>query len=151
MNQAGQETVLYNFGSQPKNADGVDDSGLLLDSAGNLFGTTDAGGAKGAGTVFKLGAGGGGGTATVALTSNQNPSTVGQSVTFTAVVSGSGATPTGTVTFLSGTATLGVVTLSGGTAKLTTAFTTAGVFPSSPNTPVTATTRPQIPVRSPKS
>jgi len=36
---------------------------------------------------------------TTTLLSSQNPSSVGQSVTFTATVSGSGGTPTGTVTF----------------------------------------------------
>ena len=41
-----------------------------------------------------------GGTST-ALTSSVNPSTYGQSVTFTATVTGSG-TPTGTVTFYAG-------------------------------------------------
>ena len=50
---AGVATVLYSFratggdGQTPKGA-------LLLDSLGNLYGTTSAGGAAGRGTVFKL-------------------------------------------------------------------------------------------------
>ncbi|MEA2907835.1 MAG: hypothetical protein QOI12_5222 [Alphaproteobacteria bacterium] len=51
---------------------------------------------------------------TTSLTSSQNPSTVGQSVTFTAAVSGSSGTPTGTVTFKDGATTLGTGTLNGG-------------------------------------
>jgi len=49
------------------------------------------------------------GTSTTELTSSLNPSNFGQSVTFTATVSSTGfkVTPTGTVTFLDGTATLG--------------------------------------------
>jgi hypothetical protein len=60
---------------------------------------------------------------TAVVTSSANPSVFGQSVTFTAIVTasapGSG-TPTGSVTFLDGTASLGTVTLSGGKATLKT-------------------------------
>src|SRR5205807_2646491 len=67
-------------------------------------------------TVNKAGTG-------VVLTSSVASPVFGQSVTFTAAVSaaapGSG-TPTGTVTFKDGTATLGTGTLSGGTATFTT-------------------------------
>jgi outer membrane protein assembly factor BamB len=49
---------------------------------------------------------------TTSLSSSANPSTVGESVTFTATVSnGSAEIPTGTVTFLNGTTTLGTGTL----------------------------------------
>lgn len=61
-----------------------------------------------------------------ALTSSQNPSTYGQSVTFTATVTSSGGTPTGTVTFKSGATTLGTATLKSGSASFTTATLTAG-------------------------
>jgi Bacterial Ig-like domain (group 3) len=47
------------------------------------------------------------------LTSSLNPSLLGQSVTFTATVTGAGGTPTGTVTFKDGSTTLGLGTLDG--------------------------------------
>ncbi|HXM41986.1 MAG TPA: choice-of-anchor tandem repeat GloVer-containing protein [Bryobacteraceae bacterium] len=52
----GQETVLYNFAP---GAGGMSPaSGLVMDSAGDLYGTASGGGASGAGTVYKLDAGG---------------------------------------------------------------------------------------------
>jgi uncharacterized repeat protein (TIGR03803 family) len=50
------EAVLYNFCSEQNCTDGGDlDAPLILDSAGNLFGTAGAGGANGDfGTVFEL-------------------------------------------------------------------------------------------------
>jgi LPXTG-site transpeptidase (sortase) family protein len=51
-------------------------------------------------------------TATV-VTSNDNPSNLGQSITFTAQVSSALGVPTGTVTFLDGAITLGTGTLNG--------------------------------------
>jgi uncharacterized repeat protein (TIGR03803 family) len=49
------ESVLYSFCSLAKCADGeVALAGLIFDGAGNLYGTTSAGGANGGGTVFKL-------------------------------------------------------------------------------------------------
>lgn len=46
----GQETSLHSFTT----SDGVSPSGLLRDKNGNLYGTTQAGGAANFGTVFKL-------------------------------------------------------------------------------------------------
>jgi uncharacterized repeat protein (TIGR03803 family) len=47
------ETIVHNFGAYE--TDGIDPyDGLVFDSAGNLYGTTEAGGANGYGTVFKL-------------------------------------------------------------------------------------------------
>jgi Bacterial Ig-like domain (group 3)/FG-GAP-like repeat len=64
---------------------------------------------------------------TTALTSSLNPSTFGQSVTFTATVSTTaGGAPTGTVTFTDGSNVLGVVSLSGGKAILSTSTLGAG-------------------------
>ena len=60
------------------------------------------------------------------VTSSRNPSTFGQSVTFTATVTSSGGTPTGTVTFKDGSSTLGTGSLSGGKATFTTATLAAG-------------------------
>jgi Bacterial Ig-like domain (group 3)/FG-GAP-like repeat/Divergent InlB B-repeat domain len=57
---------------------------------------------------------------TTSLTSSPNPSAVGQTVAFTAMVTGSG-TPTGRVTFKDGGKTLGTATLSAGQATLSTA------------------------------
>lgn len=66
-------------------------------------------------------------TATVALGSSANPSTSGQSVTFTANVTGSAGTPTGTVTFLDGsTALCTSVALASGAAACTTSTLSAG-------------------------
>ena len=66
-----------------------------------------------------------------ALTSSQNPSAVGQNVTFTATVTisgGGGVQPDGTVTFTDGATTLTTVTLNAsGMATLSTAALTAGI------------------------
>ena len=59
-----------------------------------------------------------------ALTSSLDPSTFGQSVTFTATVIPS--TATGTVTFFDGTSSLGSATVSGGTASLITTTLAVG-------------------------
>jgi len=64
------------------------------------------------------------GATTTTLASSVNPSTIGQSVTFTATVSG--AAPTGTVQFFDGAASLGSGTVSGGIATLTTSSLAAG-------------------------
>ena len=67
---------------------------------------------------------------TTSLTSSFNPSTVGQSVTFTAAVtSTSGAPPNGElVTFYNGSAIWGTGSLSGGTASYTTSSLAAGIY-----------------------
>ena len=57
-------------------------------------------------------------SSSTAVTSSNNPSTFGSSVTFTATVTPSAAT--GTVTFKDGSTTLGTGTLSSGTATYTT-------------------------------
>ena len=58
---------------------------------------------------------------TTAIASSANPSTLGQSVTFTATVSpvGTGPTPTGSVSFKNGSVVVGTVPLVGGMAKFT--------------------------------
>jgi len=60
------------------------------------------------------------------VTSSVNPSTLGQSVTFTATVWGGGGTPSGTVEFFDGATSLGSSTLTAGQATLATAALTAG-------------------------
>jgi uncharacterized repeat protein (TIGR03803 family) len=50
-----QETVLYNFCSQPNCTDGVGPfASLIEDKSGNLYGTTKLGGAFGDGVVFEI-------------------------------------------------------------------------------------------------
>lgn len=52
---SGSETVLYNFCSLAGCADGsTPTAGVILDSEGNLYGTTSKGGAHGKGVVYKL-------------------------------------------------------------------------------------------------
>jgi hypothetical protein len=63
---------------------------------------------------------------TMTLKSSLNPSYYGESVTFTATVTSSGGTPTGTVTFYDGTTELGTGTLSSGSATYTTSALTVG-------------------------
>jgi hypothetical protein len=63
---------------------------------------------------------------TTTLTSFPNPSQYGQSVTFTATVTGSGGTPTGTVTFKQGFTVLGTANLSGGVATFATSAFNVG-------------------------
>jgi uncharacterized repeat protein (TIGR03803 family) len=48
----GKETVLYSFSGSPDGQ--FPDAGLVRDAAGNLYGTTQVGGASDSGTVFKL-------------------------------------------------------------------------------------------------
>jgi uncharacterized repeat protein (TIGR03803 family) len=52
---AGQahESVLYSFGTNP-NDGSIPNGGLVFDSAGNLYGTTQRGGSAGGGSVFEL-------------------------------------------------------------------------------------------------
>jgi hypothetical protein len=57
-----------------------------------------------------------GAPSTTTITTDTEPSTYGQTVTFTAVVSSTAGTPDGTVTFKNGSAVLGTVALSGGQA-----------------------------------
>ncbi len=71
-------------------------------------------------------------TSSTTVAANYNPVAANASVTFTATVTGSGATPTGSVTFqsggiaISGCGSSGTVTLSGGVATCTVSFATAG-------------------------
>jgi len=52
LSPSGVETILYSFGGQ--SGDGYWPNGLVRDKKGNLYGTTNAGGANGEGTVFKV-------------------------------------------------------------------------------------------------
>jgi uncharacterized repeat protein (TIGR03803 family) len=53
IDKTGKQTVLHSFNNT--NGDGsVPNGGLVMDSSGNLYGTTRHGGANGMGTVFKI-------------------------------------------------------------------------------------------------
>jgi uncharacterized repeat protein (TIGR03803 family) len=65
------ETVLYNFGSASQDGNHPY-AGLILDSAGNLYGTTSAGGVYGYGTVFALTFNAGNWTETIRHNFNNN-------------------------------------------------------------------------------
>jgi hypothetical protein len=60
------------------------------------------------------------------LVDSLDPSTLGSPVTFTATVSGSVGTPTGSVTFFDGATPLGTIALAAGQAQLTTSSLTGG-------------------------
>jgi uncharacterized repeat protein (TIGR03803 family) len=53
LEENGDESLLYSFGGHAKDGR-YPSAGLLMDSAGNLYGTTQEGGAFGFGTIFKL-------------------------------------------------------------------------------------------------
>jgi hypothetical protein len=92
------------------------------------------------------------GPSTTTLVSSKEPSVAGESITFTATVSGAAGTARGKVTFKDGAAPLGIVTLDGtGIAKLTTsalpvgahditaAYAGAGVYAASTSSPLAQT------------
>jgi uncharacterized repeat protein (TIGR03803 family) len=133
----GNETVLYSFTGTGGDGMGPD-SPILRDTKGNLYGTTTQGGnlscttgpggngqtLYGCGTVFKLTPATQTKTTTT-LTSAPNPSTYGEAVTFTAVVTP--APPDGeTVSFMKGKTVLGTGSLSGGTATFVTSTLKVG-------------------------
>jgi large repetitive protein len=66
--------------------------------------------------------------ATATLTSSVNPIFIGNSSVLSVSVTAPVGTPTGTVTFLSGTTSLGTATLVNGAATITVPFNTAGTF-----------------------
>jgi uncharacterized repeat protein (TIGR03803 family) len=101
---------------------------VILDNAGNLYGTTSTYGAFNGGNAFRI-------NMSVAptkttLSSSLDPSFYGQPVTLTATVNSKlGPPPDGeTVTFLAGPNTLGTGTLSAGSASLTTSSFPAGAL-----------------------
>ncbi|MGC2325580.1 MAG: choice-of-anchor tandem repeat GloVer-containing protein [Candidatus Sulfotelmatobacter sp.] len=115
--------LLWSF----NNADGgFPFANPILDSSGNLYGTTNGGGASyNGGTVYKVSPSGTATTTTATVTSSLNPSTYGTEVTFTAVV-----TPAPlngeTITFERGSTVLGTGVLSSGTASFNTSTLPSG-------------------------
>jgi uncharacterized repeat protein (TIGR03803 family) len=114
------EKVLHLFAANP--TDGYETTaGVIFDGNGNLFGTTQAGGANGVGTVFEI--------ASVAETKPTPTMTVGlsshsitpdQALAVTVDVAGIGSdpTPTGSVTLMSGSYTSAATTLNNGSAVI---------------------------------
>jgi uncharacterized delta-60 repeat protein len=102
---------------------------LSVASDGTLFLAGDASGVPGLAIVAGDAVVVARATPSVSLASSGNPSTVGQAVTFTSVVSGSIGTPTGSVDFLDGTSAIAgcsAVALNAGTATCTTSALAAG-------------------------
>ena len=66
-------------------------------------------------------------TTSTSLSSSLNPAPYGQPVTFTATVSSTGGTPTGTVVFSDGTTTLATLTLANGVAAYITSTLAVGI------------------------
>jgi uncharacterized repeat protein (TIGR03803 family) len=103
---------------------------LIVDSAGYLYGTTVIGGTSGNGTVFEVNPHPS--LSTTVLTSSPNPSTFGQTVTFTATVTSTGGTPAdgdivvfepiGQAPTVHGVATYTYSALNVGTTKVTAVF-----------------------------
>jgi uncharacterized repeat protein (TIGR03803 family) len=118
------ETLLHSFSGNQSDGS-YPGGGLLLGDNGKLYGTTQTGGAYGLGTVFEI-------TlvprvtTTTSVNSNLNPSTYGQSVTFTATVTSDSNTPTGIVQILYGSSEVGYGTLAGGNVSIPVSSLPAG-------------------------
>ncbi|HKQ98598.1 MAG TPA: Ig-like domain repeat protein, partial [Candidatus Polarisedimenticolia bacterium] len=97
---------------------------MLADPVGTIYGTTEYS-PSGPGTLFVIRGLSAAPPTTTTLVSSLNPSTIGQSVTFTATVTG--VSPQGMVTFYDGAVSIGTANLaSGATASLTTSALSAG-------------------------
>lgn len=142
------EQVLYGFGSGCGGGYSPY-GGVVMDSSGNLYGTTTSGGSSNAGTVFSLThLSGSAATTTTTLASSVNPATAGQFLLLTANVTSSYGPATGTVTFSEGSTVLGTQPLACGAATLPIAD--AEVFGIGTYT-ITAQYNPNVPVLAPSS
>ena len=113
------ENLLLVFGSSCGGNGSSPEAGLIMDSSGNLYGTTLSG-VKNVGTVFELTNLSGPAQATVTtLAFSANPTTAGNAVVLTAGVTSSFGLPTGTVAFFSGSTAMGTQPVVCGSAALT--------------------------------
>src|SRR6266568_4135689 len=113
------ENLLLVFGSSCGGNGSSPEAGLIMDSSGNLYGTTLSG-VKNVGTVFELTNLSGPAQATVTtLAFSANPTTAGNAVVLTASVTSSFGLPTGTVAFFSGSTAMGTQPVVCGSAALT--------------------------------
>ena len=113
------ENLLLVFGTTCGGNGSSPEAGLIMDSSGNLYGTTLSG-VKNVGTVFELTNLSGPAQATVTtLAFSANPVTAGNPVVLTAGVTSSFGLPTGTVAFFSGSTAMGTQPVVCGSAALT--------------------------------
>ena len=146
------DTTIYSFCSLPNCTDGKDpSSSVIVDRAGNLYGTTSRGG-FGWGAVYELPAIY---VTTTTLSSTPNPADLGQVLTITATVTAqAGHTPNGTVVFNangseigsaslnnSGVAELQII-LNPGTYNLTAVYQSAAMFAGSTSNTVVQVVNP---------
>jgi uncharacterized repeat protein (TIGR03803 family) len=133
---AGELTTIHKFagpaGSYPGGAN--PSAGVMQAADGSFYGTTTYGGTSsncsdGCGTIFTLSVTATKSATSAAISSSPNPSTYGQTITFTATVTSSGGTPpnTETVTFYNGLNVLGTAPMTGGIASLTTSALQSGI------------------------
>jgi uncharacterized repeat protein (TIGR03803 family) len=120
----GNETVLHNFMSQ-ESGPYRPMANLAIDGQGNLYGTTQLGGSDRGGSAFEMLTPAA--ATALALTSTPNPSTSGQPVTFTALVSGPRMPVDGeVVSFMKSKTLLGTGALTAGSATFTTSTLNVG-------------------------
>jgi uncharacterized repeat protein (TIGR03803 family) len=133
---AGNLTPIYKFppsaGSYPNGAN--PSAGVMQAADGSFYGTTIYGGTSsncidGCGTVFTFTVPAIKSATSTTISSNLNPSTYGQTITFIATVTLTGGSPPNgeTVTFYNGANVLGTAPMSRGVASLTTSSLQAGV------------------------
>jgi uncharacterized repeat protein (TIGR03803 family) len=114
-----KESVLTFFRSTCGPTGGYPEGILVMDSSGNLYGTTYGGGTSGNGTVFSVSHIFGSAVATTTtIASSANPANSGDYLAFSAAVTAASGTTSGTVTFSEAGTVLGTQVLNCGNANL---------------------------------